>query len=220
SVSVGGTVQFIVFVRDFDGIANVSLISAGIEHPMEFMYNLSLIEEVWGINVTFDTLGEFQVYARAWDKTGLDSSSKGVTIFVNEGPQIISVNITPSKEVELGTTLTFTAHIMKSDVIITSVQVEAEDKGGNLYTIALEESDETETTEIYSGTFTPEVTGEYICRLRVMDTRNRVSTYETRITVIGESEGKISPGFEFLLILIIFPLLPVGKKHFQREKRV
>jgi hypothetical protein len=218
SVSVGGTVQFIVFVRDFDGIANVSLISAGIEHPMEFMYNLSLIEEVWGINVTFDTLGEFQVYARAWDTKGLYSSSEGVTIFVNEGPQIISVNISPSREVDLGTPVTFTAHIMKSDAIITSVQIEAEDKGSNLYTIALEESDETETTEIYSGTFTPEVTGEYICRLRVMDTRNRVSTYETRITVLGESTDKVSPGFEFLLLLIMFTVLPVGKRHFQRKK--
>ncbi|MFX0204787.1 MAG: hypothetical protein ACFFDT_02290, partial [Candidatus Hodarchaeota archaeon] len=80
---------------------------------------------------------------------------------------------------------------------------------------------ETETAEIYSGEFTPEVTGEYICRLRVMDTKNRVSTYETRITVLGgESKGKISPGFEFLLILIIFTILPVGRKYFQREKRV
>ncbi|MFX0172311.1 MAG: hypothetical protein ACFE9L_10350, partial [Candidatus Hodarchaeota archaeon] len=188
--------------------------------PMEFMYNLSPIEEVWGINVTFDVLGEFHVYARVWDKTGLYSSSEGVTIFVNEGPQIISVNITPSREIELGTTLTFTAHIMKSDTIITSVQVEAEDKGGNLYTIALEKSDETETTEIYSGTFTPEIIGEYICRLRVMDTRNRVSTYETRITVLGEPADQISPGFEFLLLLLVFTALPVEKKHFQRKKRV
>lgn len=218
SVMLGGTVQFIVYVGDFDGLANVSLFAAGIEYPMEFIAYLGYIE-VWKGNVTFNELGQFKVHAKAWDMMGLESVSEDMTIFVNEGPEIITVEVTPGKKVELGTTLTFTAYIMKSDAIITSVQVEAKDGLDNLYTVALEKSDETDETEIYSGTFNPDASGQYICTLRVMDTRNRVSTYETTITILGGDEGdKISPGFELISILIIFIILPVGRKHFQRKK--
>jgi len=219
AVMVGGTIKFTADVYDYDGIQNVTVFVENNIIEMAYEEN-STYGEFWTTEYTFNTAGSFDVYATAYDTTDQFSESIQLTIFVNEGPEILDVDVDPGTTVKLDTEVTFTVKIRKSDAIITSVTLEVVDNDENsfLYTLNVHGETLTLTYLLYSGSFTPESVGKHVCTIRVLTTKNQVSSYEVIIRVEGESNMNITPGFELFLTLVLLLGLPISKK-LLKEKR-
>jgi hypothetical protein len=216
AVMVGGTIKFTADVYDFDGIANVTLYVENNEVAMAYEGN-STYGEFWTAVYTFNNIGSFDVYVIAIDTTGKMSESDHLTIHVNEGPEILNVDVTPGKKVKLDEEITFTVTIQKSDAIISSVTLEVIDNNDKSFLFTLNYQSDTEVALIYSGSFTPESVGKHVCTIRVLTTKNQVSSYEVIITVEGESNMNITPGFEMFMTLALLVSLPISKKVLRRK---
>ena len=210
SVMIGGTVHFEVEVWDAEGISTVALFVGGNSYVMEFSQN-GTYGEIWTVNVLFTGVGIFSAYANATNIHGLWTKSIIRTIYVNEGSEIISVTVSPSDSIELGEEITFTVVIRKSDVIVTSVDLEDELEG-TIY--PLERSTENTETETWTVTYEPTKAGQHICTITVINTRNLSSSAEEIFRVIGGTEVNVTPGFELFVFLFILTLLP----HFRKRR--
>jgi hypothetical protein len=219
AVIIGGTIKFTADVYDFDGIQNVTLFAENNEVAMAYEGN-STFGEFWTAEYTFNEVGSFEVYAIAYDTTGQMSESNHLTIYVNEGPDIMDVVVTPGRKVKLDEEVTFTVKIRKSDAIITSVTLEVVDNNDKsfLYTLKHQSQSDTEIALIYSGSFTPESAGKHVCTIRALTTKNQVSSYEVIITVEGSSNMNITPGFEIFMVLVLLIALPISKKSLRNKK--
>jgi hypothetical protein len=218
SVMVGGTIQFEADVWDNDGIKSLILHVAGNTYPMVPKGNATWGER-WIVDVTFDTAGQYSAYIEGTDNVGDTSQSDTLTIHVNEGPEIISVDVSPSNTVDIGTVVNFTVVISKSEAIIGSVTLEVEDEDGIHYTEVFVETASTSTSITYKTSFTPAKAGTHTCTIRVVTTLNQQSSHVEILTVTGEPEDvQISPGFEFLIVLGLLILLPVSRKQLKKQK--
>ena len=99
--------------------------------------------------------------------------------------------------------------IKKSDALITSVTLKdpLDDT-----TYPLVKTSETTLNETWSITFNPVKSGNHDCTLEVMNTRNEVSKAGANFKVIGGEEIELTPGFELLLSLITFAIIPARKR--------
>ncbi|MFX1283575.1 MAG: hypothetical protein ACFFB5_07965 [Promethearchaeota archaeon] len=200
-------IKFSAVVSDDDGIDKVTLHVKREDILMTYIEDVT-DGELWETIVTFDEAGSYTADIRVTDKRGQTSDSGRITINVNEWDPIISVEILPGTEIEVGTEITFTMVLRKGDAIITSVVVEVEYIGS----YALEKTDEDETTETYSFDYVVTRSGEFLCTMTIMNTRNQVAVYEQVITVIGDPDANVTPGFEWLLALGFLSLLPIVRK--------
>ncbi|MFX0122551.1 MAG: hypothetical protein ACFFAE_02880 [Candidatus Hodarchaeota archaeon] len=211
-ITLGGAIHFEALIRDSDGVVvEVILVTMGIEYSMNFVESSGL-GELWDLEVTYKTAGEHTAYIIAKDSSGFTSQSKILDIIVNEGSVIEGVGINPGTTVKVETEISFSIEIQKSDAIITSVTLEITDDQGNDYLIPLEIIDETDSLEIYGGTYTPTRVGTYECTIRILNTKNQESIY--KVTIRVEEEIQISsPGFEMVIALGILALLPLKRKY-------
>ncbi|MFX0086579.1 MAG: hypothetical protein ACFFAU_12985 [Candidatus Hodarchaeota archaeon] len=218
SVMVGGAIQFEADVWDVDGIQSLTLHVAGNTYPMVHVGNATWGER-WIVVVTFNTAGQYSAYIEGKDSVGDTSQSSTLAIYVNAGPEIISVDVFPNNTVDVGTIVNFTVVISKSEAIISSVTLEVEDEEGLHYTEVFVETASTSSTITYETSFRPTKSGVHTCTIRVVTTQNQQSSHIEILTVTGEPEDvKISPGFEFVIVLGLLILLPVSRKHLRKQK--
>jgi len=52
--------------------------------------------------------------------------------------------------------------------------------------------------------------------MTILNTRNQVAVYEQVITVIGDPDANVTPGFEWFMILGLFALLPVVRNRLKK----
>ncbi|NHJ01125.1 MAG: hypothetical protein EAX86_03235 [Candidatus Heimdallarchaeota archaeon] len=211
AVMLGGTIKFTADVYDVDGIASVTLHIEGTEVPMAFESN-STWGEYWFVEYTFNTVGQFAVYATAEDSTGMIGMSAERTIYVNDGPEIISVTVSPDNTVDVGEEVTFVVQIRKSDAIITSVTLEVVDNKGNKYIDDFILSTQNNETLTYTAKFTPQKVGTHVCTIRALTTKNQVSSAEEILTVLGTETINVTPGFDFFVALCLLSLIPTIEK--------
>jgi hypothetical protein len=216
-ITLGGAIHFEALVRDPDGIGEVTLVTMGTEYTMNFVES-SVLGELWDVEVTFNQAGELTAYIIVKDVYGISIQSESLDIIVNEGSVIKDVDIRPGTKVKIDEEITFKIEIEKSDAIITSVTLEIEDDRGNDYLVPLEIIDETETLEIYGGSYTPEHTGTFECTIRVLNTKNQESIYKVTIEVRSEQNITGAPGFELVVALGILVLLPLTRKRWKIKK--
>ncbi len=216
AVMVGGSIVFEAEVWDMDGIQSLVLYVAGGEFAMSFIGNGS-IGELWSVNATLNSTGEFSAYVIARDNEGTSSQSDSITIFVNEGPEFLSVAVSPDTTVEIGTQVDFTVTLAKSEATISSVTIDIEDEDGILRKVILEKIDSDSTTETWFGSFTPNKAGEHECTIRALTTQDQQSSYVVILKVTGQPEGlQIAPGFELLAVLGVLLVLPVARKKYKK----
>ncbi|MHA1971487.1 MAG: hypothetical protein ACTSW1_00760 [Candidatus Hodarchaeales archaeon] len=219
SIKVGEAIHFVADVWDASGIDSVTLYAEGSSYEMSFNGN-STYGMAYIVDVTFEEAGEFAVYVNATNIYGLTTKSFVRTIYVNEDsesvPEILSVNVTPSTSIEAGQSITFTVVISKSDAVITSVSLYDNLEDTNY---ALERISETEMNETWTVTYTPTKEGQHVCTITVLNTRNQVTSYEEIFDVVGGITMNMTPGFEFLVPLIIFAVLSLIKMKRRRLRR-
>jgi hypothetical protein len=160
SLMIDEWVHFEADAWDEDGIQNLTLHIEGqsLSYPLTHAGNAS-IGELWVIDVQFNALGQYSVYLVGVDMNGTSSRSDYLTIYVNEGPRIFSVDVSPSTSVEIGTEVEFTVEVEITNAIITSVSLDVEDEDGIHTSVALEESGSYSDRLVYSGKFTPKKSG-------------------------------------------------------------
>ncbi|MHA2252897.1 MAG: hypothetical protein ACXAD7_21215 [Candidatus Kariarchaeaceae archaeon] len=218
SLMADEAVYFEVDVWDEDGIQNLTLHIEGKSggYPLSHIGNAS-IGELWSVTVTFETVGQYSVYVLGFDMNGTSSISNSLTIYVNEGPRIISVDVSPSTTVDIGTEVTFTVVVEKTNAIITSVTLEVQDEDDIYYLEALEESARTTYDITFIGTFTPKKSGRHVCTIIVLTTKNQQSNHEVILRVEGEREDlQIAPGFELIAVLGVLIVLPLARKKYNK----
>lgn len=215
-ITVGGTIHFEALVRDPDGVASVTLTALGKDYSMT---EIDVSGEIWAVDVTFNDAGQYSAYIVATDENGVTAQSEDEDIIVNEGSVILDVDIYPGTQVDIDTEISFTIEIQKSDAIITSVTLEIIDNRGNEYLVPLEMTDETDTTEIYGGEYTPTSAGTYECTIRVLNTRNQESIYVETITVLSGEDVNITPGFNLLMVLGLLVVIGMsGRRHRKKQR--
>lgn len=213
SVKPGGAIKFDADVWDNDSVKSLTLNIGGDSYSMDYVGD-GTYGELWTVTVTFNIIGEFIASITAEDGIGDISISGSRTIYVNEGPEIISVDVSPSNTVDFGTTVTFTVVFEKTDVIISSVTLDIQHENGTNYKIALTQSAISSTTITYSGIFKPDTAGKHTCTIRALTTLNVQSSHVEILTVRGEGENiNITPGFELMIVLVgLLVLLPISRK--------
>jgi len=213
SVKPGGAIKFDADVWDNDSVKSVTLNIGGTSYPMVYVGD-GTYGELWTVTVTFNDIGEYTAYMTAEDDIGDISISGSRTIYVNEGPEILSVDVSPSNTIDVGTTVEFTVVIEKTEAIISSVTLDIQHENGTNYKITMTELTSTSTNVTYTGSFTPDSSGKHTCTIRAMTTLNIQSSHVEILTVRGEGEGvNISPGFELVIVLVgLLVLLPISRK--------
>jgi ABC-type methionine transport system permease subunit len=76
---------------------------------------------------------------------------------------------------------------------------------------AREMDSETLWNETWSVTFTPDAEGFHDCVLKVMNSRNQLSQATVSFTIVS-GEVNLTPGFEFLILLVVLVVIPMNRR--------
>ncbi len=218
SIMIGGTLQVTVEVWDSNGIDSVNLwvhaFGYAIPKPMVQTGTVGT-GEIFECDVFFDELGEFWIEIEVINKLGLSTEVGGEWIRVLDAPEIIDVEVSPSRYIESGTEITIEVEILKSDVTINDVSLTLKDSDMNSFAYVLSFSSETEESETYSVDFILTEESDYECEIKVTNTKGQFTTYSVSIIVESEeeeTEATISPTFEYLMIFVSLMLFITYRK--------
>ncbi len=220
SVMVGGTIEVFADVWDAAGIDKVKMwVDTNTRSVQILMDKIgpSDMGELFSGSYTFEESGEFWIYIEVINAFGLSSDIGGDRILVLEAPEILDVDVSPRRYVELGIPFTVEVEILRADIPISDVSMTLIDEEMNSTNYTLTLSDDTEKSVIYSSIeITLQKVGDYDCTVEVTNAKDQVSTYTMTIVIEAEDITKtISPAFEYLILVGSLIVVLLTRKRFK-----
>ena len=214
SLITGGTVQVTVDVWDSNGIDSVYLwVDDFSKTPRVQMLKVGVSStgEIYSADLTFNEIGEFWIYFEAINSLGLSTHLGSESILILDEPEILSVDVSPSRYVEPRTDMIVEVNILKSNVPINDVLLTLVDADMESIEYPMSFQSETDRIETYKVEFSLKHKGKYECLVEVSNLDGQTSSYTLTITVEGE-DATITPAFEYLFFIGSLMLLIIKRK--------